>query len=301
MLRITRISEGDAAVRLQIEGRLTHAAPEQLRAASEACLAENLLLRLDLTGVSYVGPVAVRLLLDLEGRGAALEGCSGFLVELLRSESTAAGAPVADADPWSDELRLVEALRQGDADACEAFVRRNIGRMLATARRMLANDDDARDAVQEAFVAALKAIVSFSGGAKLSTWLHRIVVNVALMKHRTRRRRPEEPIDGLLPCFDSDGEWVSGAATFVAPTEQLLARSQLRALVRACIARLPETYRTVLLLRDVEELDTEETAIALGITTTAVKVRLHRARQALRTLLERALRDGETAGEALAG
>jgi RNA polymerase sigma-70 factor (ECF subfamily) len=87
----------------------------------------------------------------------------------------------------------------------------------------------------------------------------------------------------------------------VAPTEQLLQSRQVRTLVRACIDRLPETYRTVLLLRDIEQLDTDEAARALGVTTTAVKVRLHRARQALRTLLEQGLRAGETARDALAG
>ncbi|MEW6270216.1 MAG: sigma-70 family RNA polymerase sigma factor [Thermodesulfobacteriota bacterium] len=298
MLRITRIPEGDAAVRLQIEGRLTQGAPEQLRLAAEPCLRDNLALTLDLSAVGFAGAAGVRLLRELEARGAVLDGCSALLVELLRGDAAADDAGEAGE---GDESRLVAALRRGDQAACEAFVRRNVGRMLATARRMLGNDEDARDVVQEAFQAALKAIGSFSGGAKLSTWLHRIVVNAALMKHRTRRRRPEEPIDGLLPCFDSDGHWVSPATSPVAPTEQLLARAQVRAVVRDCIARLPETYRTVLLLRDIEELDTEETATALGITTTAVKVRLHRARQALRTLLERALREGETPHEALAG
>jgi RNA polymerase sigma-70 factor (ECF subfamily) len=297
MLRITRIPEGETAVRLQVEGRLTQGAPEQLRVAADACLTERLLLTLDLSGVTFAGAAGVQLLHELEARGAVLDGCSGFLVELLRADGAMHDAAGRD----TEEARLLEGLRRGDEAACEAFVRANLGRMLATARRMLGNEDDARDVVQEAFQAALKGIGSFSGGSKLSTWLHRIVVNAALMKHRTRRRRPEEPIDGLLPCFDSDGQWVSGTATFVAPTEQLLARAQVRELVRECIALLPDTYRTVLLLRDIEELDTEEAAAVLGITTTAVKVRLHRARQALRTLVERRLLAGETPREALAG
>jgi RNA polymerase sigma-70 factor (ECF subfamily) len=82
-------------------------------------------------------------------------------------------------------------------------------------------------------------------------------------------------------------------------SEQLLQRQETRVLVRRCIDRLPDTYRTVLLLRDIEELDTEETADLLGITSNAVKIRLHRARQALRTLLERELL-GETAGAVVA-
>jgi len=296
MLRITKAPESEGQVRLQIEGRLTHGAPDQLRAAAEASLDAGLGLTLDLAGVTFASSAGVALLRHLEARGAVLEGCSGFLRELLRG----AAEPGAGAGP-ADEAQLVAALRRGDEAAFEALVRANLGRMLATARRMLGNDDDARDAVQEAFQAAFRAIGAFSGDARLSTWLHRIVVNAALMKHRSRRRRPEEPIDDLLPCFDADGHWVSGMAAPAVPTERLLQSRQVRALVRACIDRLPESYRTVLLLRDIEQLDTEEASRALGVTTTAVKVRLHRARQALRTLLEQSLAQGENAREAFAG
>ena len=107
---------------------------------------------------------------------------------------------------------------------------------------------------------------------------------------RTRRRRPEESIDDLLPTFDEQGGFARGVVEWDAPaTETLAERRQLRRIVRTCIDRLPESYRALLILRDIEERDTEESAELLGLTVSAVKSRLHRARQALRELLVVAL------------
>jgi RNA polymerase sigma-70 factor (ECF subfamily) len=149
---------------------------------------------------------------------------------------------------------------------------------------MLRSDEDARDAVQEAFVAAFKSLDRFQGHAKVSTWLHRIVVNAALMRLRTRKRKPEQAIEDLLPRFDETGHWASELPAPLPDGE--LERRQTREIVRRCIDRLPESYREIILLRDIEELDGDETAAALGLSAGAVKSRLHRARQALRTLLE---------------
>ncbi len=189
----------------------------------------------------------------------------------------------------SDETRLLAALRAGDAAAYETLVRREGGRMLAVARRFLRQEEDARDAVQDAFLQAFRALPRFSGEARLGTWLHRIVVNASLMKLRTRRRQPEEPIDALLPVFE-DGHHAEYVAEWRDGAEVLLERAETRAFVRECIDALPESYRTVLLLRDIEELDTHEAARALEVTPNVLKVRLHRARQALRTLLDKRLR-----------
>ncbi|TMA59702.1 MAG: sigma-70 family RNA polymerase sigma factor [Deltaproteobacteria bacterium] len=186
---------------------------------------------------------------------------------------------------------LLERLRRGDDQAFAGLVRQHAGRMLATARRLLRSEDEAEDAVQEAFLSAARAIAGFAGGSKVSTWLHRIVINAALMKLRSRKRRAEEPIEDLLPRFDADGHRIGGTATWETPSDVLLERRETRAMVRRCIDRLPERYRTVLLLRDIEELDTQEAADLLGTTANTVKIRLHRARQALRTLLERELVD----------
>jgi RNA polymerase sigma-70 factor (ECF subfamily) len=159
--------------------------------------------------------------------------------------------------------------------------------MLSVARRFLGSEEDARDAVQDAFAAVFESIGRFNGEAMLSTWLHRIVVNAALMQLRRRRRKPEHSIDELLPSFDAEGSWPNDYSQAFTTSHAILERRETRELVRRCIARLPESYRAILLLRDIEELDTTETAERLGIAPTAVKVRLHRARQALGTLLGR--------------
>jgi RNA polymerase sigma-70 factor (ECF subfamily) len=199
------------------------------------------------------------------------------------------GDPAAEvgADP---DATLVARLRSGERDAFEEVVRRYSGRMLAVARRFVREPEDARDIVQEAFISAFRNFDSYHGDARLSTWLHRIVVNAALMRIRSRSRRPEESIEALLPKFGEDGHSVQPAHLWVETTHETVEREQRAALVRRTIDELPESYRTVLLMRDIEELDTAETAALLGTTENAVKIRLHRARQALRALLDPHLR-----------
>ena len=198
--------------------------------------------------------------------------------------------PVLDRDADAAEAALLAGLRRGSDEAYEALVRTTSPRLLAVARRILGTDEDARDALQDAYISAFKALPRFEGQSRLSTWLHRIVVNTALMKLRSRKRHPEEPIETLLPGYQDDGhrsheaeEWADGA-------DVLLERAETRAFVRAQIERLPDNYRTVLLLRDIEEMSTPEAASALGISENAVKIRLHRARQALRALIHERLR-----------
>jgi RNA polymerase sigma-70 factor, ECF subfamily len=186
-----------------------------------------------------------------------------------------------------DESNLLNRLRNGEERAFEELVRTFGGRLLSVARRFVRNDEDAQDIVQSAYLSAFKALNQFEGNCQLSTWLHRIVVNTALMKLRSKRRKPEESIEDLLPAFQEDGHHVEQFADWNASADLLMERHQTRATVRACIERLPDNYRVVLLLRDIEERSTQETAEALSITATAVKVRLHRARQALSTLLRK--------------
>ena len=186
-----------------------------------------------------------------------------------------------------DERQLLEALRAGHESAFETMVRVYGGRLLSVARRITQNDEDARDVVQSAYLSAFRALSGFEGHCQLSTWLHRIVVNTALMRLRSRKRKPEESIEVLLPAFQDDGHHVEQFSDWSAPADQLLERKQTRATVRACIQQLPENYREVLILRDIEELSTQEVADTLSMTATAVKVRLHRARQALSTLLRK--------------
>lgn len=195
-----------------------------------------------------------------------------------------------DADALS-EAELVAALRAGHEWAFETMVRIYGGRLLAVARRFTRIEEDARDIVQSAYLNAFRALDGFEGGAQLATWLHRIVVNTALMKLRSQRRKPEESIEPLLPTYQADSHHVEQFADWTASPDELLMRQETRGVVRACIEQLPDNYRTVLLLRDIEEMSTQEVAVALTMTPTAVKVRLHRARQALSTLLRREFAD----------
>jgi RNA polymerase sigma-70 factor (ECF subfamily) len=190
----------------------------------------------------------------------------------------------------SPDQALASALRAGSPAAFEELVRMHGGRLLSVARRLLGNEEDARDAVQEAFLNAFRSIDRFAGDSLLSTWLHRIVVNVSLMKLRRRRRKPEESLDHLLPAFKEDGHFEERFDSGAEPADERLARREVQAAVRAAIDQLPEHYRTVLLLRDIEGLGTAEVAELLDITSNAVKLRLHRARQALRTILAPHLR-----------
>lgn len=193
--------------------------------------------------------------------------------------------PTASTTSDVDEKELLGRLRQGREDAYEQLVRVYGGRMLAVARRFLRADEDARDAVQDAFLSAFRSIDSFEGNSRISTWLHRIVVNASLMKLRTRRRKPEQSIEELLPSYQDDGHLTVPASPWRETGPDGVERGELRDLLIRSIDQLPEAYRNVLLLRDIEELDTEETAKAMGISPGAVKTRLHRARQALRGLL----------------
>jgi len=190
-------------------------------------------------------------------------------------------------DAVLDEEALLARLRAGDEDAFEELVRTYSPRLLGLARRIVGNDEDARDVIQDALLSAFRSMDRFQGDARLGTWLHRIVVNTALMKLRRRRRKPEESLEPLLPAFQSDGHFVEKFSAWDQSerADAALSRIETRQLIRGLIEQLPESFRTVLLLRDIEGLDTEETARLLDTTPNAVKIRLHRARQALRTLL----------------
>jgi RNA polymerase sigma-70 factor (ECF subfamily) len=206
------------------------------------------------------------------------KNATGCTIEPARNPDGLAGA--------SDDGRLLERVRAGDERACEALVRRHGGRMLAVARRFLRTEEDSADAVQDAFLSAFRSLDGFEGNSALGTWLHRIVVNVCLMRLRALSRSREVRIDDLLPTFDESGHHSHRVRAWEDQALAELTRAESRVHVRACIDRLPDAYREVLLLRDIEEFDTEQTAQHLGINPGAVKTRLHRARQALRTLLE---------------
>ncbi len=285
MIRITVVPRPGAETRINVEGRLTKGSSVELAGACLEHLAQGNSLVLDLSGVTFADGDGVGLVRNLIKRGCILEECSELVRTLVEDHS--AQSPKSNYAGNENERGLLSRLRAGDEDAAGIVVQRYGGRMLATARRFLNNEHDAQDAVQEALASAFRALDTFKGDAMLSTWFHRIVVNAALLQLRAKRRRGEQPIEKLLPRFDHEGAWVDDPVTWTDGSQTILERRDSRQMVRRCIARLPEIYRSVLLLRDIEELDTDETARSLAITANTVKVRLHRARQALKTLIER--------------
>ncbi|MCC6406316.1 MAG: sigma-70 family RNA polymerase sigma factor [Planctomycetes bacterium] len=219
------------------------------------------------------------------GAGGALRGRVGAprLCGVKRTESK---------PEQESELALLARLRAGDDSAFGELVEAHLPRLLVVTRRLLGNEEDARDAVQEAFLSAFKSLERFEGGSRLATWLHRIAVNAALMKLRARRRREELGIDELLPRFAPDGHHAEPPRIWdERKVDEALERTETCAVVRAAIARLPESFRTVLMLCDLEGLENGDVARLLGVSTNAVAVRLHRARQALRTLLDEHFRE----------
>jgi len=285
MIRITVVTDAGAKTRVVVEGRITKTSSLELAGACVEHLSQGNHLVLDLSGVTFADSDGVAVVRDLIKRGCILEDCSELVRTLVEDPSSQ--SQKSDGAGNENERELLAQLRAGDEDAFGLVVQRHGGRMLSTARRLLNDEHDAQDAVQEAFASAFRALDKFNGDALLSTWLHRIVVNAALVQLRFRRRRGEQRIETLLPRFDQDGEWIDDPATWTDATESILERRDSREMVRRCIERLPDKYRSVLLLRDIEELDTDETARSLATTANTVKVRLHRARQALKALLER--------------
>lgn len=203
------------------------------------------------------------------------------------------GQSKGDRGDAESEASLIAALKAGEEAAAEALVRSHGAWMLTVARRLVKDTALAEDCVQEALINALRKISGFEGRSSLKSWLHRIVVNQALMKLRAMGKRKESPIDEHLPAFDENACRIEGPWVYLATPDEIFERENLRELVHAKMADLPESYRVILMLRDIEELSTREVAEGLGLSEANVKVRLHRARSALKKLLEPLLR-GET-------
>ncbi len=193
------------------------------------------------------------------------------------------GCAVPDEGGKCAQATIVRQLCSGDRTATERFVREHTGWMLALAKRYLKDQALAEDCVQEAFLQAFRSIREFEGRSALKSWLFRIVVNTALMRLRSRRGSGEQCLDDVLVEVERAG--CQQAWTEVATPQDALQRKEVRELVVAKLMELPDGYRIVLLLRDIEGYSTEEAARALGMTEGAIKVRLHRARAAFKVLV----------------
>jgi RNA polymerase sigma-70 factor (ECF subfamily) len=183
----------------------------------------------------------------------------------------------------SDDAALIARLKAGDQEAYATLVEHHASRVYRIALRMMGNEADAEDVLQETFLSAFKSIDSFEERSRLSTWLYRIATNAALM--RLRRKEPvqvsvEEPVER------DDGELMPRQFFDFCclPEEDLLREEAIEEMLQA-VEELPATLRSVFVLRDIEGFSTQETADALDLSISAVKSRLMRARLKLREQL----------------
>ena len=203
------------------------------------------------------------------------------------------------------DAMLVERLRNGDAGALETLMESYGGRVFRVARGITNDDCDAQEVVQDVFLSVFQKISTFESRSALGTWIFRMTTNAALNKRRGKRREVEVSLEDHLPQFEDDGHRAGDRSYLLAdwsrlPDEELLAGERRARLARA-IAALPDRYRTVVVLRDVEELSNEETAEILAETVASVKSCLHRARMALREQLTRDYHAGRPVPAAVTG
>jgi RNA polymerase sigma-70 factor, ECF subfamily len=183
-----------------------------------------------------------------------------------------------------DDVELARRCAAREPDAVRALVTANNQRLYRTAWSILKDRSEAEDAVQAGYLKAFAAIGGYEGRSSLSTWLTRIVVNVSLERLRTaRRRRAHLEADGVV-VLDSYREHLMRGSEPAAP-DAALAREQLRRLIEHAVADLPDQFRTVFVLREIEGLSIDETAAALGLVPATVKTRLLRARRKLQAAL----------------
>jgi len=184
------------------------------------------------------------------------------------------------------DAELASRIALGDTRAFELIMRRNNRLLYRTARSILRDDAEAEDCLQEAYLQVFRSIAGFRAEAKLSTWLTRIVINQALA--RLRRDKTRDASVSLDNVVDIDGRVDGLEATHSGPAQPDAAvlREELRGLLERHIDRLPTAFRTVFVLRALEELSVEETAATLGIPDATVRTRFFRARSLLRETLE---------------
>ncbi len=196
--------------------------------------------------------------------------------------------PRADGQPTDREL--VERAQNGEAAAFAVLVERHQRQLYRLALRMTGSEADAQEVLQEAFLNAYQKLPLFRGEAQFSSWLYRIAANSALMRLRRKRRAPDaladQPLELAGPRFSAEGhlEPTSTSDWSQRADEQMMS-GELGVAINEAVQELPDDYRTVFLLKDVDGLSNEDIAQALDLTVPAVKSRLHRARLALREKL----------------
>jgi RNA polymerase sigma-70 factor (ECF subfamily) len=195
-----------------------------------------------------------------------------------------------DLSSLSDE-ELVARARQKDFGAFEILLGRYEDKVFRLAFRFVRNESEAKEILQDTFLAIWRKLDTFKGDSLFSSWVYRVAANTALMRLRSQRRHPQISTEDLPAGFldnyrpvdgDPSGHLPSPGENWAKRPDDQLQSDELRRHIQAAVDALPDLYRTVFLVRDVEGLSTEETAEVLGISVPTVKTRLHRARIALR-------------------
>jgi len=186
------------------------------------------------------------------------------------------------------DMDLVQHVQRGNTNAFAVLMRRYNRRLYRTARAILKDDAGAEDVVQEGYVAAYRHIGEFRGDAQIGTWLTRIVVNQALQALRRTRREQVVVLFDEPPAERDPDDAIAESLSPRSP-EAMMLRAEMRRLIERKIDALPEGYRTVFMLREVEDMSVEETATALGIPAATVRSRLFRAKARLREALAQEL------------
>ncbi len=189
--------------------------------------------------------------------------------------------------PFADEEALVAALKAGEPAAYEQLIEQYAEQVYRVAFRLLQNAADAEDALQEAFLAVYLRIGEFQGEAKFSSWLYRIVTNKALDIIRKRQRKTEAATDALEDLRDDAGEWIPDQQATL--PEDWAERQEINDLIAEGLTHLSPKLRAAFVLFELEGLSMEEVAAALNVSPSAAKVRVHRARLALRQFLAQRL------------
>ena len=202
---------------------------------------------------------------------------------------------IAPTETATDDLALVRACKNGDCAAFEAIVKRYDRKLFRIAQYLMHNQEDAEDAVQEAFLKAFQHLDQFREEAKFSTWLTRIAMNQALMLLRKRRSKREVSIDDDFQS--EDGDLPFEVADWAPNPEDLYRTAQLREILREALQKLGPGLRVVFVLRDIEGFTIQQTAETLGLSEVAVKARSFRARLQLRERLSRYFKQAEEFGE----
>lgn len=189
--------------------------------------------------------------------------------------------PLADLD----EKTLLVRIHAGDQAACAECIERHASGVYGLALRLMKNEADAEDVMQETFLSAFQAIEDFEGRASLKTWLYRIAYNTAMMRYRGRPKVPADSVEDRLESAANGYPLPRQFYDWCCLPESTYESEEVRLQLEQAIRDLPETLRGVFLLRELEELSTKETADVLNVSTDVVKTRLRRARLALREQL----------------